>query len=137
MRIDTDISEIVVEIEGNEYALAPRTVAVEEKLAEAERQNASQPPYKLWLAELEIVLGKSACRTLFKGGKNENLDRMRRIFYYVSRAFNHYTDQLEEEEAERKLERQEGYLSQLNEMLRNVRRFEAPSDTLREIPRPN
>ena len=62
IRIDTDVSEVIVEIEEKEYALAPRTVEVMEKLQEAERSNMGKPVYKLWLAELEILLGKEACQ---------------------------------------------------------------------------
>ena len=57
--IDTDIKAITVEIEEKEYTVAAKTVEIADRLAEAAKKCAGQPEYKLWLAELEVLLAKS------------------------------------------------------------------------------
>ena len=137
MRIDTDVPEIIVEIEDREYPVAPRTVAVCDRLLAAERENAGKPVYALWLAELEILLGKPACRQLFGAGKAENVDRIQRIYAGVAGAFNHTADEISAEGQERKLESLAAALAPLNELMRHVRALEKGEggDNLRQIPR--
>lgn len=91
MRIDTEINPIVVEIEDKEYEVAPRTVEVAEKLKRAEETaiKDKKPEFSLWLAQLEILLGRAAVKELFPGGKGENLDRMEAIYYGVLNAFDY------------------------------------------------
>lgn len=102
--INTDIEKVIVEIEDREYPVAEKTVAIADKLEEAAKKCTGMPEYKLWLAELEILLGKAAVRELFKGGKGENIDRMHRIHAGVMRAFDHNAENLREQEAERQRE---------------------------------
>ncbi len=96
-RIDTHIDRIIVEIEGQEYALAEKTVKVAEALVEARRKLRDAPEYKLWRAELKILIGKCALRRLFRSGEEENLDRMQRIHAGVLRAFEHNAELVERE----------------------------------------
>lgn len=96
-RIDTRIDRVRVEIEGREYALAEKTVERAEALIEARRKLRSAPGYRLWLAELRILLGKRAVKRLFPHGDRENIDRMQRIHGGVMRAFEHNAVRTEEE----------------------------------------
>lgn len=89
MRIDADIREVSVEIDGNTYPVAAKTVAVAEKLKKAQEiSEGAKPQYELWLSHLEILLGAKAVRALFPDGRNENLDRMEAIYYGVMDAFD-------------------------------------------------
>lgn len=140
VRIDTDVPEIIVEIEEKEYPLAPRTVEVMEKLQEAERANAGKPAYRLWLQELEILLGKEACRELFSSGRLENVDRLQMIYAGVARAFRHTEDAVTALDRERDAEAVATALAPMNEMLRHLRALERTegkpgAGSLREIHR--
>lgn len=97
MRIETKIERVRVEIEGRVYALAEKTIAVAEGLRRARKKYRDAPGYRLWMAELKILLGKRAVKKLFTHGEGENLDRMQRIHDGVLRAFEHNAAQIEEE----------------------------------------
>ena len=97
MRIETKIDRVRVEIEGRVYALAEKTVEVAEALRRVRRKYRDAPGYRLWLAELRVLLGKRAVKRLFTDGERENLDRMQRIHDGVLRAFEHNAAQIEEE----------------------------------------
>lgn len=114
--IETDIKAVVVEIEGKEYPVAEKTVEVAEKLNDAARKCSGMPEYKLWLAELDVLLGKDAARELFVSGKKENIDRIHRIHSGVMRAFDYNASALQEEETERQRE----LIAPLTELLRQV-----------------
>ena len=137
MRIDTDIPEIIVEIEDREYPIAARTVAICEKLMAAEKACVGKPNYVLWQQELEILLGKAACKELFGAGKAENVDRLQRIYAGVASAFNHNADEIEARGQEQKLEALGTALAPLNELLRHVRALDKKSngERVREIRR--
>lgn len=124
IRIDTDVPEIIVEIEDRDYPLAPRTVEIMDRLAEAERANMGKPVYKLWLAELEILLGKEACRKLFNAGRLENVDRLQMIYAGVARAFQHTEEAVTAATREKDAEAVATALAPLNEMLRHLRALE-------------
>lgn len=87
MIINTEVQKIIVEIEGCEYELAERTIAVDEKIQSALNACIGQPRYKAWLAELEVLMGKAAVKKLFPNGKNENLDRLYMIHSGVVMAY--------------------------------------------------
>ena len=114
--INTEIEKVVVEIEEKEYPVAEKTIETADKLAEAAKKCTGQPEYKLWLAELEVLIGKNAVRELFNGGKKENIDRIQRIHAGVRRAFEHNADSLHEEETAR----QQELLAPLTELLRQL-----------------
>ena len=114
--INTDIIGVIVEIEDKEYPVTEKTVETADKLAEAAKKCAGQPEYKLWLAELEVLLGKNAMKELFNSGKKENIDRIQRIHAGVLRAFDHNADALQEEETAR----QQEALAPLTELLRQL-----------------
>lgn len=103
-RINTEIDSIIVEIEDKEYPVAEKTVDVAEQLLTAQKRLTGEPQYKLWLAELEILLGKAAVKELFNSGKRENIDRLQRIHSGVLRAFEHNAEELRNEEIERQRE---------------------------------
>lgn len=89
MDIDVDIQEVSVEIEGKVYPVAPKTIAITEKLKKAQANSEGiKAQYELWLSQLEILLGAKVVRELFPRGKNENLDRMEAIYYGVMDAFD-------------------------------------------------
>lgn len=114
--INTEIDSVIVEIEEKEYPVAEKTVETADKLAEAAKKCAGQPEYKLWLAELEVLIGKNAVRELFVSGKKENIDRIQRIHAGVLRAFDHNANRLQEEETAR----QQELLTPLTELLRQL-----------------
>ena len=114
--IDTDIKAITVEIEENEYPVAAKTVEIADRLAEAAKKCAGQPEYKLWLAELEVLLGKAAVKELFASGRQENIDRIQRIHAGVLRAFDYNASALQEEETQR----QQELIAPLTELLRQI-----------------
>ena len=139
IRIDTDVPEIIVEIEEKEYPVAARTVDVMDRLAEAERANMGKPVYKLWLAELEILLRKDACRELFTAGRTENVDRLQMIYAGVAKAFQHTDNAVTAATREADFEAVATALAPLNEMLRNLRALDsgnkASKNNVREIHR--
>lgn len=138
-RINTEVDQIVVEIDGEEYAVAPKTVGIADQLAAARRKCDGKPEYRLWLAELEILLGKDAVKTLFVSGNDENIDRMQMIHAGVFRAFEHNADAVEAEAAERKAENMETLvrsLAPLSELLKMVQRMQANDGGVPQIRRP-
>ncbi len=139
IRIETEVPEIIVEIEDREYPVAPRTVEVMDRLAEAERVNMGRPVYKLWLAQLEVLLGKDATRELFTAGRLENVDRIQKIYAGVARAFQYTDDAVTAATREKDLEAVATALAPLNEMLRHLRALEKtgdkPANSIREIHR--
>jgi len=102
MRIETEIQPVIVEIEDKEYPVAAKTVDVAEKLKKAEDTaiKEKKPEFSLWLAQLEILLGRAAVKELFPGGKAENLDRMEAIYYGVMAAFDYNGREAREARAE-------------------------------------
>lgn len=98
MIIDTEIRPVVVEIDDQEYSVAAKTVEVLDKLRHAEDASikAGKMPHEMQLAQLEILLGKSAMRQLFASGKQENADRISAIYYGVLEAFDYNSRQTRE-----------------------------------------
>lgn len=90
MRIDTEIRPVIVEIDGKEYDVAPKTVELLEKLRHAEDTavKAGKMRHEMEIEQLEILLGRQAVRELFSAGKRENVDRVDAIYYGVLDAFD-------------------------------------------------
>ena len=90
MHIDTEIRPVIVEIGDKEYPVAPKTVDIAEKLHKAEDAaiKSKKLAYEMWREHLEILLGRTAVKEIFPGGKAENLDRMEAIYTGVMDAFN-------------------------------------------------
>ena len=97
MRINTKIERVNVEIDGKTYEVAEKTVGIAEKLRDAAMSCYGMPEYRLWLKEMEILLGADAVETLFPDGKDENIDRMERIHDGVISAFNYNSIKMREE----------------------------------------
>lgn len=120
MRIDTDVDRVLVEIEGAEYEVAPKTVAVADALIDAAARCDGKPEYKQYLADLEVLLGADAVRRLFPDGKRENIDRMQRIHAGVLDAFEYNSRAVQEHAAQRQresLEPMSDFLRQLAQAL--------------------
>lgn len=120
MRIDTDVDRVLVEIEGAEYEVAPKTVAVADALIDAAARCDGKPEYKQYLADLEVLLGADAVRRLFQDGKRENIDRMQRIHAGVLEAFDYNNRAVQEQKAQRQresLEPMSDFLRQLAQAL--------------------
>lgn len=137
-RIDTEIMDVMVEIDGEEFAVAPKTVGIADQLHEAAKKHMGKPQYRLWLAELEILLGRDAVKRLFHSGANENIDRMQRIHAGVVAAFDANSTALEAEQAERKADDMAALarnLAPLNELLKHLQRMQ-PAENAPVIRRP-
>lgn len=136
MVINTDIRDIIVEIDGAEYPVAAKTIDVAEKLEDANRKYVGKArQYELWLAHLRILLGAEAVKEIFPGGKKENLDRMEAIYIGCMRAFNY--NRPKAEETERQADELKGNLEairQVNEFLRRMDRL-PEKDNVRAIRR--
>ena len=97
MRINTKIERVNVEIDGKTYEVAEKTVSIAEKLRDAAMNCFGMPEYRLWLKEIEILLGADAVEELFRDGNDENLDRMERIHDGVLSAFDYNSAKMREE----------------------------------------
>ena len=97
IKIDSKIDRVRVEIEGRLYPLAEKTRAVADALIAARKRLRRAPEYRLWQAELRILLGRRAMARLFRSGSRENLDRMQRIHSGVLRAFEHNAEAVNSE----------------------------------------
>lgn len=104
MRINTKIERVNVEIDGKTYEVAEKTVGIAEKLRDAETSCYGMPEYRLWLKDMEILLGADAVGALFPDGNDENLDRMERIHDGVISAFNYNSAKMREERQRREQE---------------------------------
>ena len=104
MRINTKIERVNVEIDGKTYEVAEKTVGIAEKLRDAETSCYGMPEYRLWLKDMEILLGADAVGALFPDGNDENLDRMERIHDGVLSAFDYNATKLREEHLRRQQE---------------------------------
>lgn len=113
MRIDTEINDITLEIDDNEYALAPRTIELCDKLAQLEKKLEGQPLYRLWLAELELLLGKAAIKQIFPNGQRENVDRIYAIYRGAARAFRYNSDAMDSDARADELERYDGAIERV------------------------
>lgn len=144
IRIDTEFSNGVVEIDGEEYEVAPRTIEVCDRLTDIEKKTPAVPGYKLWMAELEVLLGKSAMRKIFPHGSKESVDRIQAVFAGVAKAFNGNSDAIEAEAAADEAMKNAPAIEQmekLNKAIENLNRLMraadgAQSDGPRAIPRP-
>lgn len=121
MVIDTDVKRIVVEIDGEEYELAPKTIEVSDRLVEIEERCKGKPEYKMWQEELKLLLGDDAVAKIFKDGKRENLDRMKAIYLGVANAFNLQGDEMDREYRENQFRNINGNIAPLNELLKLVK----------------
>lgn len=97
IKIESKIDRVRVEIEGRLYPLAEKTKAVADALIAARKRLRRAPEYRLWQAELRILLGRRAMARLFRSGPRENLDRMQRIHSGVLRAFEHNAEAVNSE----------------------------------------
>lgn len=125
--IDTSVEKAAVTIDGAEYPVAAKTVAVAEELLAAQRRHAGRPEYQLWLAELEILLGKQAVKKLFRGGKKENIDRLQAIYAGVSAAFERNSEKIDREQAARRaaaFDELAEALGPINDLLRQLSQAE-------------
>ena len=97
MRINKKIERVNVEIDGKTYEVAEKTVSIAEKLRDAAMNCYGLPEYRLWVKEMEILLGTDAVEELFRDGNDENLDRMERIHDGVLSAFDYNSAKMREE----------------------------------------
>ncbi len=119
--IDTTIEPTVVEIDGEEYEVAARTVEICDKLNEAIKKCMGKPEYRLKLMQLEILLGKTAFRKLFPHPERENVDRLDSIYKGVSQAFTAHEEALEGSDIERQVERMRTALGPLSELMQGIK----------------
>lgn len=103
MKIEAEILPVSVEIDGATYPVATKTIAAAARLARAAAQP-DRPKYQVWLEQLRIVLGPEPVKTLFPGGKAENLDRMEHIHAEVMTAFDFNATRLRKEREKAELD---------------------------------
>lgn len=131
MQINTEIDAVIVEIDGEEYPVAEKTVAVADALDAVAKKFDGKQVYQLWMAELEVLLGKDAVKRLFSSGKNENIDRIERIHHGVLQAFEYNSKALEAELMNDKADVLAGIsrsLAPLTELLKQVARMSTADD---------
>lgn len=122
--INTEIEAVSVEIDGAVYELTPKTAAVAEELIAVQAKHIGQPEYKLWRAQLEVLLGKVAVKELFRGGKDENLDRMERIHAGVFAAFDYNHEQITKDRMNESADAIAAAMAPVNELLRRLASLE-------------
>lgn len=135
MTIETNVEQINVEIDGVEYPLTPHTIETNEKLIEAAKKNEGKPLYCRWLAEMEIVLGKTALKKIFPNGKRENIDRMRMIYNGVVFAFKTYENSQAEEDASRRREEYTLQVEPLLNLINSLNKIEKNANAVKTIPK--
>ena len=114
MKIDTSIKTALVEIEGVEYPVAPKTVMTAQQLKRlADDAEGHMAEYELWQAQLRVLLGDQAINSLFPRGEGENLDRMERIYEGVMAAFDYNGLKAREARAQTALAQMSDALKQL------------------------
>ncbi|MBQ8088445.1 MAG: hypothetical protein IJ234_08505 [Clostridia bacterium] len=118
VKIETQVEPVALEIEGEQYAVAPRTVQTEERL-NAARALGSEG--EIWRAELEALLGWEAVNRLFVSGEAENLDRMEKIRMGALQAYGAAGEQLHRAQRERAAREIATALAPINELLRRAR----------------
>lgn len=121
IHINTEVENMVVEIDDKEYPVAPKTIEIVEKLYEIEAAYQNKPQYKMWLAELAVLLGDNAVNELFHSGKAENIDRIQSIFSGVAQAFHYHANALSDEGRTAQMQAVATALAPVNELLRQVR----------------
>lgn len=90
MQIDTKIKPVTVEIEGQTYPVAAKTVELLEKMRRVEEiaiKN-GRMQYEMEIEQLKLLLGRRAARALFAGGGKVNADRVDAIYFGVLDAFD-------------------------------------------------
>lgn len=141
IRIETEIEQRALEIDGVEYQVAPRTIELCEKLLEANKKCIGKPAYRLKLAEIEILLGRAAYKGLFPNGDKENVDRIDAIYRAVSQAFTANEEALNNADIERRADALRATLAPVAELMKTIRATNAPArlpapDGVKEIRRP-
>jgi hypothetical protein len=125
MQINTEIKEIIVTIDGTDYPVAEKTIETAERMKKVEEAHVGKAmQHELWLAELEVMLGKDAVRALFPKGRAENLDRMEAIFCGVMSAFDHNGAEL----------REERYRETLDEVEKMAAKLKPITDVMSQYP---
>lgn len=119
--IDTYINDMSVEIDEKVYHVAAKTIETAEKLFDVAKRMEGQPEYKMWLAEMEVLLGKAAVKEIFPNGRKENLDRMYRIYCGVYEAFEYNAEQVQQEKMEVQQEKIAGVTDMIKQILAAVK----------------
>lgn len=114
--VTTKISKVSLEIEGKEYAVAEKTIATANRLIEAQTRCAGMLQYKMWLAELEVLLGKDAMNELFCLGDDENIDRIERIHAAAVCGFEYNSNLLRDEQNSAAVEYVDKLVAALSEL---------------------
>lgn len=123
-RINTEITRYTIEINDREYEIAENTIGIAEKLRKAEQDTQKEPRYKMWIAELEILLGRDAMREIFPGNKDDiNIDLLHRIYLGVATAFKANGEASEHEYMERDAREMRDVLAPITDTMKLVDKF--------------
>ncbi len=125
MLIDTSILQhVIVEIEGNEYPVAEKSIAVCEKvdaiIRDAFAKNAGTLTPEKMMEAVGILLGKDAQKALFPNGKQENYDRICLIYNGVREAFDYNTNKISQAEQEKQLEAPMDKIKELSKAVESI-----------------
>jgi len=122
--IDTSIDQVIVIIDDVEYPLAENTIETREKLNACYKATAGKARHERQFAELEVLLGKTACKKIFSNGKKENLDRLYKIHSGVIMAFqaNHFA--VDNDAAETNMATLNEQIAPMNRLLENALKFQ-------------
>ena len=124
MRIDTDIKTVLVEIDGEEYEVAENTIATFEKIDKVMTDMVGKPTFRVWMAVIEILLGKTAYKKIFSDGKNENIDRIERIYEGVMKAYRYNSETFREEQEQEKSDNVADRIKPITDMVKELNKLE-------------
>lgn len=123
--ITTEIEQASIIIDDVEYKIAENTIETREALRSALLAVNGQPRYKAWLAELNVLLGKNACKELFHSGKHENVDRIQMIHHAVVMEFEKNSFAIDNRQSDESMEQMNERLKPMTEFLSNLNKVTA------------
>lgn len=103
----------ILEVDGVEYEVPERTAAIEEKIAEREKELENRSEYDNNFSLLEILFGKKAAKTMFPDKETTNLDKLSQCAKMALAAYYTELENAKEEERGRRMEKTEEALKRV------------------------
>ncbi|MBR6523453.1 MAG: hypothetical protein IKT39_02440 [Clostridia bacterium] len=98
-------SNHILEVDGVEYVIPQRTVAIDEKLREHDAKLAERTEYESNMDLLGIIFGEEAAHQMFPEGKETNLDKLSKCVRLTLSLFTLESSKTKQEEMNSKLEK--------------------------------